>query len=79
MRDMYSESLVSKEERDKQIREIMSENPELSEDDIDPWSYDLPVSLDAWCGNEYLEYGHDTFTTKSGELIHAVYKYGYDG
>ena len=75
----HSTNIVSKEERDKQIKEILSKYPELNEDDIDPCDWDLPISLDEWCDHEGLEYEYNTFTTQSGELIHAVCKYGYDG
>ena len=75
----YSTNIVSKEERDKQIKEILSKYPELNEDDIDPCDWDLPISLDEWCDDEYLEYGYDDFQTKNGEIVHAIYKYGYDG
>lgn len=57
----YSTNIVSKEERDKQIKEILSKYPELNEDDIDPCDWDLPISLDEWCDDEYLEYGYDDF------------------
>lgn len=75
----YSTSLVSKEERDKQIKEILSKHAELNEDDLDSYGWDLPISLDEWCDDEYLEYGYDDFQTKNGEIVHAIYKYGYDG
>lgn len=74
----YSTSLVSKEERDKQIKGILSKHPELNEDDFDSYGWDLPISLDEWCDHKGLEYEHNTFTTQSGELIHAVCKYGCD-
>lgn len=73
------DELTTKEQRDEEIKSILAEYPEYDVDDLDVYRWDLPKTLDQWSGNEYLEYGHDTFTTKSGELIHAVYKYGYDG
>lgn len=73
------DELTTKEQRNKMINSILAEHPEYDVDDLDVYSWELPKTLNQWIGNEYLEYGEDKFTTKNGEIVHAVYKYGYDG
>lgn len=73
------DELTTKEQRNKRINSILAEHPEYDVDDLDVYSWELPKTLNQWIGNEYLEYGEDKFTTKNGEIVHAVYKYGYDG
>lgn len=70
--------LRTKEERDEKIQEILAKHPEYNVDDLDlsEWGFS---TLDQWWDDEYLEYGHDKFETPNGEIVHAFYKYGYDG
>ena len=69
--------LRTKEERDEKIQEILAKHPEYNVDDLDlsEWGFS---TLDQWWDDEDLEYGHDEFETPNGEIVHAVYKYGYD-
>lgn len=41
-------------------------------------TYDF-CTLDEFCDSDYLEVEEYTYKTKSGEVVHAVAKYGYDG
>ena len=70
--------LTTKEQRDEEIKSILAEHPEYDADDLDVYRWDLPKTLDQWSDDEYLDYGEDKFTTTSGEIVHAMYKYGSD-
>lgn len=67
--------LVSKEERDEMIQSILAEHPEYDAEEVVK-KYYLPMTLEQWSEDEYLEYGEDKFKTPKGEIVHAVYKYG---
>lgn len=69
--------LISKEERDEMIQSILAEHPEYDAEEVVK-KYYLPMTLEQWSEDEYLDYGEDKFTTKSGEIVHAIYKYGSD-
>lgn len=37
------------------------------------------VTLAEFCDSDYLESGEQKYVTPNGEVVHAVFKYGYDG
>ena len=79
--DLYDDKLYTEEEFDKIIKETAEEYG-VSVEDVtdDPYAYEIPVTFDEWIDLGYnLEYAEYTYTTKSGEEVHALCKYGYDG
>jgi len=70
--DKYSEELVS-------LEQIQQKHPEVTsaEDvaDVDYYRYQTWEDF----GGDCYEVFHDTFTTESGEVIHAFGYFGYDG
>lgn len=64
----YKEWLEDNEEEDSKESKIS-----FLEEDGDYYSYEKFTS------NEELEFDENTFTTKSGEIIHVTCMYGYDG
>ena len=78
---LYDDKLYTEEEFDKIIKET-AEECGVSVEDVtdDPCVYEIPVTLDEWIDLSYnLEYSEYTYTTESGEEVHALCKYGYDG
>lgn len=78
---LYDDEFYTEEEFDKIVKEAAEECGVSVEEVLDnPKRYEIPVTLDEWIDLDYnLEYSEYTHTTKSGEKVHALCKYGYDG
>ena len=78
---LYDDECYTEEEFDKIVKEAAEECGVSVEEVLDnPKRYEIPVTLDEWIDLDYnLEYSEYTHTTKSGEKVHALCKYGYDG
>ena len=79
--DHFGDQLYTEEEFNKIVKET-AEECDVSVEEVldDPRCYEIPVTLDEWIDLDYnLEYSEYTHTTKSGEKVHALCKYGYDG
>lgn len=67
------------EEEAKKICELA----EISWDEEDDWGYnertEFFMTLDEFFETDSLECEQETFVTKGGEVVHACYKYGYEG
>lgn len=70
----WNDKLVTREE-------VLEEAKKAGYDDIDSYNedYDEYKTLDKYFDSEYLETFQDTYTTKSGEKVYAIGKYGYGG
>ena len=79
--DHFGDQLYTEEEFNKIVKET-AEECDVSVEEVldDPWCYDIPLTFDDLAyydnGKKYSEY---TYTTKSGEEVYALCKYGYDG
>lgn len=58
------------------------EDPDEFEEAYEEWHYDNEdgdfITCDGW-DNIELEGDHEEYTTESGEILHILCKYGYDG
>lgn len=71
----YSKKLVTKEEVFKKLKEKGFDN---IEDYNESEGYGGYCTLDEFLDDEYLESFTDTYTTKGGEKVYAVGKFGYN-
>lgn len=79
-KDPNSDELYTKEENKQMIKEVAEEHGITEEEVMENYrEYDLPVSYEEWCDDEFLETDSYSYTTEHGDEIIAVCKYGYDG
>lgn len=79
-KDPNSGKLYTKEENERMIKEVAEKYGITEEEVMENYrEYDLPVSYEEWCDDEFLETDSYSYTTEHGDEIIAVCKYGYDG
>jgi len=75
----YNDELMSKEEYEKAVEKIKTDNPDLDEDELQEYLDDEGLcNYDEYCNMDNYETFEQSYTTKSGDEVVAFGYFGHD-